>query len=243
MSLFHKSLIIFLLLCLIGGIFFICRLFPLILCLLPVILYLPLLVWASANLCSQFYLSAQCRDKKKEGILLTFDDGPHPEITPTVLKILEKYDQKAIFFCIGKNIEKYPEILRKIKQGGHQIGNHSYTHSHFFALFRTRKVIRELQKTNALIQEITGEENKLFRPPHGVTNPNIGRAVNALKMRVIGWSIRTFDTSSSPPKILKKMKKAQAGDIILLHDTQSNTPSILEQYFFEKNNTQKQKKN
>ena len=192
--------------------------------------YISILFIGSKNICSQFYIKVKCSDEDKSKVHLTFDDGPNPEISPKILDILKKHEQKATFFCKGKNIKKYPELARQIINQGHTIGNHSYSHSYYFDFFGTEKVISELEKTNKLIKDITGEDCKIFRPPYGVTNPNIAKAVKKLDLQVIGWQIRSLDTVKNKNHILKRLKKAKPGDIILLHDTKKHTPEILDEF-------------
>jgi len=162
---------------------------------------------------------------------ITFDDGPNPEFTPKVLSLLKKYNTKATFFLIGKNAEKYPEIVRQILEEGHTIGNHSYSHSKNFGFFTAEKVTAELNQTNSILKEITGKELKLFRPPFGVTNPNIKKALKWTKHFSIGWSKRSYDTTNiSEEKILKRItSNLKKGDIILLHDSSTKTVAVLEQ--------------
>ncbi len=198
--------------------------------LLPLFIYLSILFFGSKNICSQFYAKVKCTSEDKSKLHLTFDDGPHPETTPEILKILKKYNQKATFFCIGKNIEHYPEIAKKIINEGHTIGNHSFSHSYYFDFFGTSKVITELDKTNQLIKELTGKDCQIFRPPYGVTNPNIAKAVKFLNLQVVGWSIRSLDTIKDKKTVLKRLQKAKAGDIILFHDTKEETPEILDEF-------------
>jgi len=197
---------------------------------IPLFIWLAILFRGSKNICSQFYTEVKCTSDNKSKIQLTFDDGPHPEITPEILKILKKYNQKAIFFCIGKNIEKYPEIAKQIIAEGHLIGNHSFSHSYFFDFFGTKKVVEELEKTNRLIKNISGKDCQIFRPPYGVTNPNIAKAVKILNLRIIGWSIRSMDTVKNKKQVLKRLKKAKPGDIVLFHDTKKDTPEILNDF-------------
>ncbi len=197
---------------------------------IPAVIYFILLFFGSKNICSQFYIKTKCKSEDKSKVHLTFDDGPHPEITPEILAILKKHNQKTIFFCTGQNIEKYPETAEKITTEGHIIGNHSYSHSYYFDFFRTKKVIEELEKTNKLIKEVTGKDCTIFRPPYGVTNPNIAKAVKKTNMQVWGWNIRSLDTVKNKKQVLKRLKKAKPGDIILFHDTKVNTPEILDNF-------------
>ncbi len=164
-------------------------------------------------------------------ISITFDDGPNAEFTPKVLALLKNHNAKATFFLIGKNAEKHPEIVRQIIEEGHTIGNHSYSHSKNFGFFASEKVAAELKQTNAVLREITGKELKLFRPPYGVTNPNIKKALKITEHCSIGWSKRSFDTTNlSEEKILKRItSNLKKGDIILLHDSSAKTVAVLEQ--------------
>lgn len=164
-------------------------------------------------------------------VSITFDDGPNSGFTPKVLALLEKHNAKATFFLIGKNVEKHPEIVFQIIEEGHTIGNHSYSHSKNFGFFSSEKVALELKQTNSILKEITGKELKLFRPPFGVTNPNIKKALKKTGLFSIGWSKRSLDTTNlSEEKILKRViSNLKKGDIILLHDSSAKTVAVLEQ--------------
>ncbi len=167
----------------------------------------------------------------KNAVAITFDDGPHPVITPQILELLQKYNAKATFFCIGKQIEAYPELFKQIVDAGHTIGNHSYSHSNNFGFFSTKKVMAELKKTDDLIYALTKKKIKCFRPPFGVTNPNIAKAIKQSKHHVIGWSIRSLDTKiKDPKKIIERItRQLKSGDVILLHDTNERAIIVLEQ--------------
>lgn len=164
-------------------------------------------------------------------ISITFDDGPNPDFTPKVLSLLKENDAKATFFLIGKNAKKHPEIVRQIIDEGHTIGNHSYSHSKNFGFFSSEKVIAELNQTNSILKEIIGKDVKLFRPPFGVTNPNIKKALKNTGHSSIGWSKRSLDTTTlSEAEILKRItSNLKKGDIILLHDSGAKTAAVLEQ--------------
>ncbi len=204
---------------------------------IPFIIYSFIVFLGVKNICSQFFLKVQCVSDDKSKIHLTFDDGPHPIITPQILEVLKNHNQKAVFFCVGKNIEQFPEIIKQIIEQGHDIGNHSYSHSIGFDFMSSQKVNDELEKTNNLIEQFTGKSNRLFRPPYGVTNPNIAKAVKQLGMKTIGWSIRSLDTVKSPSVVQKRLMNVKPGDIILFHDTIHHTPEILEEFLrFLKNN-------
>ncbi|AUP79586.1 polysaccharide deacetylase family protein [Flavivirga eckloniae] len=206
------------------------------------------IVWFLVTIAGSFFIkwnyhlkSLHCNKTiKGNKIAITFDDGPHPEFTPKVLELLKKYDAKATFFCIGKHIETYPNIFSEIIKQGHTVGNHTYTHANNFGFFKTKNVIRELQKTNDIVKNIMGLTMQLYRPAFGVTNPRIKRAIKETQLQSIGWNVRSLDTTSrTPDKIFKRVtKNLSKGDIILLHDTSLKTITVLERLllFLQKQN-------
>lgn len=163
-------------------------------------------------------------------IAITFDDGPNP-YTERVLDILKENNIHATFFCIGSQIEKYPEIFKRIIAENHIVGNHSYSHSNEIGLFSKAEMISEIEKTDEIIFNYSGKKSSYYRPPFGVTNPNISKALKFTKHKVIGWNIRSLDTKiQSEEKILKRIQKRLApGSIVLLHDTSEKTVRVLEQ--------------
>ena len=179
-----------------------------------------------------YHVKGYCKNpnEKEKKIALTFDDGP-TEITPQILALLKKHNIKATFFCIGKNIEQHPEILKQTFGDGHVIGNHSFSHSHFFDFYWKERVIQELNDTNAIIEKTIGKKVSLFRPPYGVTNPSIGRALKITQHKVIGWNIRSMDGVIKNEKIIynRISKRIAPGSIVLLHDTSETTVRVLEQ--------------
>lgn len=165
-------------------------------------------------------------------VYLTFDDGPDPEFTPKILDLLKKHKIPASFFIIGSKAEQHPEIVKRIAQEGHTIGNHSYHHHNNIAFLSTRKLIEEIKKCSDTLQQILGKRISLFRPPVGITNPNYRRMLKTLHLKSIGWSVRTLDTKEKNKTILlEKLKNnLQKGNIILLHDTQKITESMMDEF-------------
>jgi len=200
---------------------------------LVIILWLILTTIGSLHIRWNYHLNSLIANYKIEDnqVAITFDDGPHPEFTPKVLELLKEHNVKASFFCIGENIEKHPELFQQIINEGHTIGNHTYSHSNSLGFMKTSNLILEMQQTNAIIKKISGLETKLFRPPFGVTNPRIKRAVHTVKLQSIAWSIRSLDTTSkTKEQILKAIcNKLTKGDVVLLHDTSDKSVEILEQ--------------
>lgn len=216
---------------------------------IPVFTYLlVILFWliitsiGSFNITWNYHLKAYnaALNSKEKYVAITFDDGPNTEFTPQILKILKNYNAKATFFCIGKHIEQYPDIIKEIINDGHTIGNHSYSHSSFFDFYGKRKVIAEIKKTDDLIQKLIGKKMNLFRPPYGVTNPSISKAIKQTAHKVIGWNIRSLDTvKNNDQEILNRItNKITPGSVILLHDSKAITVNVLEQLllFLQKNN-------
>ncbi|PLX10410.1 MAG: polysaccharide deacetylase family protein [Marinilabiliales bacterium] len=193
------------------------------------ILFLSHLIYCSANICSQAYIKTYCKSQTTEKkITITFDDGPNHETTPEVLELLESFNVKATFFCIGNQIEKNKEILKSIDSRGHLIGNHTWSHERWFDLYPSQKMKLEIEKTNGLIFDTIGKKTKLFRPPYGVTNPSLRKAIKDFNFITIGLSIRSFDTMSNAEKTFKRIKKKLSfGDVILFHDNRDHITEIL----------------
>ncbi len=195
------------------------------------LLWLLVVALGSFTMRWQFFTSTITKGSQtKKQVAITFDDGPNTAYTPQILKLLKPYNAKATFFCIGKHIEANPEIVQQIVAEGHTIGNHSYSHATNFGFFRKKRTVQELSKTDTLIEKITGAKNTLFRPPYGVTNPSIAKALTETNHTVIGWNVRSYDTViKKPTKVLNRLKKRiSPGSIILLHDTHSRCPEIVE---------------
>jgi len=176
--------------------------------------------------------------EKQNDIAITFDDGPHPEFTPKVLRLLEKHQAKATFFLIGNQIEKHSNLVFEIINQGHTIGNHTYSHTNNFGFLKTKEVISDLEKNNDLVKKMFQKTMKLFRPAFGVTNPRIAKAVKKLNLETIGWSVRSLDTTKdSKEKVFTRItKNLKKGDVVLLHDTSKKSLKVLEQLllFMEK---------
>ena len=167
-------------------------------------------------------------------VALTFDDGPHPKYTPIILDILDKYNAKATFFVIGTNAEKYPEIIRRESESGHEIGNHTYSHPDLKKI-NASDFMDEITRTNGIIEKITGKKPRLFRPPGGYLNNIIVEKVSAQNGISVLWSWRqdTKDWAcpSSDCIVTGVLSNLRDGDVILFHDYNANsspTPEALE---------------
>lgn len=190
------------------------------------------IVIASSKIQWNFFLQAIPSAKTCEPkIVLTFDDGPHPVYTPQVLEILNKYEIKASFFLIGKNAKQYPYLVERIVEAGHTIGNHSFSHSNTIDFKNKHGWVKELEETDQEIRKITGKTPKFFRPPFGVTTPHLALAIKQTQHLVIGWNVRSFDTSAKNPQkvVTKVLAEIKPGSIVLLHDRHELIIPILEQ--------------
>jgi peptidoglycan/xylan/chitin deacetylase (PgdA/CDA1 family) len=191
--------------------------------------FLAVLTIGVFNLSISFFMPVIHRGKRDGNmLLLTFDDGPDPVTTPEILRTLEKYNIRAVFFCTGFKMCQNPELVKTMVEKGHGIGNHTMWHSWKFTVSGTDRIVRELNETGQLIKEITGKETGLFRPPFGVSNPNIAAAVRKLKYKPVGWSIRSLDTVYSPEKVRQRvLNQLGPGKVILMHDNLGGTSRVL----------------
>ena len=155
------------------------------------------------------------------GVVLTFDDGPHPQWTPRILDALAKRDAKATFFVIARKAEENPEVIRAILERGHSVGLHSYAHDRLFALRRERRVREDLQRGLEVLEKLTGSRPLLFRPPIGHTNPVIGRVADDLDLLTIGWTISARDgiaATRADDVVARVRRDLRDRAIVLLHD-------------------------
>lgn len=199
---------------------------------LPITIYLALIIYGSSVIQANFFAPAYCAaDSAEKVIALSFDDGPHKEYTPEVLSLLAQHHATATFFVIGKNIHGNESLLKQIIADGHSIGNHSYTHGFFIDFKNVQGFKDELNQTAELVFSIIGKRMKLFRPPYGVTTPNLVKAAKLLDYAIIGWNIRSLDTTNDTVEVITERVQTQikSGAIILLHDTSAKTIDVLKQ--------------
>lgn len=187
--------------------------------------------YGSYSISSSFYLKSLCRGSDSSGgVAITFDDGVDPRMTPKVLDVLRRHGAKATFFIIGEKACRYPEIVKQIVADGHTIGNHSYYHQGYFPMKSTAEIRAEIQMCSEVLRSATGLDVRFFRPPFGVTNPMVGRAVRQSALTSIGWSIRSLDTmgrdmSRTSARVTSRLK---AGSVVLLHDNLEGADLLLD---------------
>jgi peptidoglycan/xylan/chitin deacetylase (PgdA/CDA1 family) len=199
---------------------------------LPVAIFNAFIIYGSATIQSNFYTKAFCNaNTSSKEIAITFDDGPNSEHTPKVLSLLAEQNTPATFFVIGKNIFGNENIIKQIDAAGHIIGNHTFSHSFFIDFKSKNGFMYELDSTSDIIFKIIGKRMNYFRPPYGVTTPNLARASKALTYSIIGWNVRSLDTTNDSIETIQNRIKKQLkpGAIILFHDTSHKTIEVLKQ--------------
>lgn len=192
--------------------------------------WLALLVWGSASIQASFFVPSVCEGKTDRRVVaLTFDDGPDPQGTPVVLDILARERVPAAFFCIGRKIRPGDVLLQRMQSEGHLVGNHSFSHGFGFDWQTSGRMLRDLERMDKACLETVGRRPRYFRPPYGVTNPNLAKAIRQGGYVSVGWSLRSLDTvSRDPDRLLRKLLSGlKPGAILLLHDTVPQTGEIL----------------
>jgi peptidoglycan-N-acetylglucosamine deacetylase len=171
---------------------------------------------------SQWLGSTTWRGREDKGaVALTFDDGPSQD-TERILEILAQHKLSATFFMIGGHVEALPEIARSVAAGGHEIGNHSYSHPIY--LYRSaRETRRQLERAQTVIKQVTGVAPRVARPPCGVRTPAYFAATHSLGLHTVQWNVAGFDWKQRSARQIADdvLHQARAGSIILLHDGDS----------------------
>ncbi len=181
--------------------------------------------------------AVKLKDKEKV-IALTFDDGPWVNTTSQVLKVLKNNNVKATFFVVGRQVEKYPKLVKEVVANGHALGNHTWSHQ--YHQYNASTAADELERTAALLYKITGVNTSIFRPPGGILNNGLTAYAHHKKYAVVMWSVDSRDWRSRPTTtqafIKNLVKDAKPGSIVLLHDgggDRSNTVQALPQLIAE----------
>ncbi|MGN6367862.1 MAG: polysaccharide deacetylase family protein [Phycisphaerae bacterium] len=156
----------------------------------------------------------------RETVALTFDDGPHPDFTPRILDILAQHHAHATFFVIGRYAKQHPDLIQRIANEGHTLGNHTLDHDRFGVNQKRDYWRTQIHETQRIVADITGQPPVLFRSPMGFKTGHIARAAKEARLPFVGWSVRSLDTRPlSAQKLVDRVLARTAGhDIILLHD-------------------------
>jgi len=167
-------------------------------------------------------------------VALTFDDGPDPEMTPRVLSLLRQRGMKATFFVTGRQILKHPELVRKILEEGHTVGNHSFSHDVLLMLRSSRFLAEEIDRLQELLSSF-GIRPLVFRPPVGITNPRLGPVLRQRGMSCVNFDCRAFDAGNRRIEGLsgKLQKKMRPGSILLIHDIRPSGKTDVSQWISE----------
>lgn len=179
-------------------------------------------------------------NKRKNEVVLTFDDGPDPDVTPKILDILKKENIKAVFFVLGESVasEKNIEIIKRINAEGHIIGNHTYSHKNLVRL-TDEEIKTEILKTEELIKSFLSSP-KLLRPPFGAINIRVNRILSELGYLPVMWNVDTMDWKTKNTGWVKNAAELIGEyNIILMHDvhetTMQNLPLLINEIRKKKN--------
>ncbi len=206
------------------------------------IIWVGMISWGAFDLRLNYFLKVYFHQKTNQKLVaITFDDGP-TEWTTEFLMLLEKYRAKATFFCIGNQINQFPEIFEQIIQNQHEVGNHTQSHLHQTGFLSYQELKNEILKNDEIIEKYLGKKPCYFRPPFGVSNPTYSKVIKATKHEVIGWSVRSLDTIIKDEKSIAKrvLRKVKPGSIILMHDTSEKSLFALERVLQELHKNQYQ---
>jgi len=182
--------------------------------------------WACATPSSTFFRPVLIRGRRAaKRVCLTFDDGPAERFTEQLLNILREHKVPATFFVCGKNVDEHPDLLRRIVDEGHEVGNHTYSHP--FVFFKSRRRISaEIDRTQAAIEKVAGYRPKVFRPPYGARWFGLVPALAERGMHLVLWSATGYDWKRDVPGIVKAtLGGLKPGAIILLHDGRETRPT------------------
>lgn len=158
----------------------------------------------------------------KNEVFLSFDDGPHPEITPRVLEVLNQYNAKATFFCVGQNVEKYPDVYNKILEEGHLTGNHTFNHVNGWKV-SSKEYYKNIEMCSDLV------DSQFFRPPYGRIKLSHIPYVK-MQYRIIMWSVLSgdYDLKMNPRWCLERsIRYTKSGSIIVFHDSKKAASNML----------------
>jgi peptidoglycan/xylan/chitin deacetylase (PgdA/CDA1 family) len=177
-------------------------------------------LWPRSNWLGPNWTRLPAQSAARGEIAITIDDGPDPEVTPRVLEVLAAFEARASFFCIGERVTRYPDLAQEIVRRGHSVENHSQRHRHSFSLLGPRRMAAEIAQAQACIARVTGESPRFFRAPAGLRNPFLEPILQRLKLQLVSWTRRGFDTvNADADDVYRRLSRSLVdGDILLLHD-------------------------
>ncbi|WP_314397272.1 polysaccharide deacetylase family protein [uncultured Gemella sp.] len=164
------------------------------------------------------------KKRSRKAVALTFDDGPNPNTTPIALELLKKYNAKGTFFMVGKAVAGNEEIIKQVVAEGHQIGNHSWSHP-LLTKISLEQAKSQINDTTEALKKASGQDVHIMRPPYGGINATIQAAVD---QSFILWDVDTLDWKNrNTASIMKEVRKARPGSIILMHDVHQTSINAL----------------
>ncbi len=163
-------------------------------------------------------------NEERRVVALTFDDGPCKKITPQVLQILKEKKVPATFFVIGEVAKENKSLIKKILDSGNEVGNHTFSHKNLCELPK-EKAVAEIEKSQKIIEKISGERPFLYRAPFG----KVKECVDTKELLHVGWNVDTLDWTGASIETIMRMvrKECKEGSIILMHDQYENTVKAL----------------
>lgn len=178
-------------------------------------------LWGALNLNSGIWCAVTRRAAPGgDAVALTYDDGPDPVSTPPLLDLLEERGVRATFFCVGEKVRAHPELVRRMAEAGHELGNHCDSHSKLTNFFTGRRLAAEVDRCQVALREASGTQVRYFRPPFGHTNHATEATARERELEVIGWQVRGLDVPGRDPAAVAEriLAELSAGGIALLHD-------------------------
>lgn len=165
-------------------------------------------------------------DRRRKRVAITFDDGPHPDVTPRVLGVLAEKTVRATFFCIGRHARRHPDVVRAIAAAGHELGNHSYSHPRHLYAWSASALFRDTRLSQRAIRRAAGVQPVWYRPPIGFRNLFMRRMLRLLNLRLANFTFRSYDTVARTPDAIvdRVLRHVSPGAIILLHDGADRHP-------------------
>lgn len=158
-------------------------------------------------------------------VVLTFDDGPDPVRTPRLLDVLAQARARAVFFVVGERVREHPDLVKRMADEGHQIGNHSWSHP-FMPRLGRRRIEAEIDRCQEAVREITGTAPTVARPPYGMRDYRYYRVLRERALTPVLWSRNLRDYyGSQPPALVRRLNKSKPGEIILCHDGDPLAPN------------------
>jgi peptidoglycan-N-acetylglucosamine deacetylase len=167
-------------------------------------------------------------DRSRSAVALTFDDGPVPGYTAQILDVLHRYRVPAVFFCVGMNAAAHPDLLHRMVDEGHTVGNHTWSHPFLPELTRPQ-LLEQLERTNEAIEKATGAVPKLFRPPYGSRTPAVLEWLRPVDSTMVLWDVEPVDWAMPGTEVIAErvLDTTRNGSIVLLHDGGGNRSQVV----------------